>query len=285
MDTNGDGVIREDEVPEERRGMLRFLSMRLGQDPSQGISLEKLRQTLGSRGSQTPPGQSDGAPDKSKTEEPLVPGFGTDHQPVLAAGFGVRIDFEGRVTSLALLNADSQTRALFARCDLNQNGVLERNEWVGLPRGGDGIDQNRDGVISVAELSSHLASAQRRPREDDSAGDDGSEGDDAESEETKPASYRFRSPHERLPKDLPGWFAQRDADLDGQVSMAEFAVHWTPSTVGEFRNYDTNRDGMITPEECLRPGGGAAVQTPVRLPEVSPPSQPSGGEKSKHWWE
>lgn len=66
----------------------------------------------------------------------------------------------------------------------------------------------------------------------------------------KPA--RFLTAWERLPKDLPDWFYDKDADGDGQVTMAEFSSHWTPETATEFNRYDLNRDGIITAAECLK---------------------------------
>ncbi|NQT37484.1 MAG: hypothetical protein HQ581_08350 [Planctomycetes bacterium] len=65
-------------------------------------------------------------------------------------------------------------------------------------------------------------------------------------------SYRFRSPTERLPDGLPNWFAQKDADSDGQVAMAEYASSWTDAKALEFTRVDLNNDGLITPKECLR---------------------------------
>jgi hypothetical protein len=44
----------------------------------------------------------------------------------------------------------------------------------------------------------------------------------------------------------------RKADADGQITMAEFADHWTPDTVAEFEKYDLNHDGIITAAECLK---------------------------------
>jgi Ca2+-binding EF-hand superfamily protein len=60
------------------------------------------------------------------------------------------------------------------------------------------------------------------------------------------------TPIERLPKGLPDWFTAKDADGDGQVSMAEFAADWTPAKVAEFSRYDLNGDGIITASECLK---------------------------------
>jgi Ca2+-binding EF-hand superfamily protein len=64
-------------------------------------------------------------------------------------------------------------------------------------------------------------------------------------------SGRFLTPQERL-TGLPEWFKKKDADGDGQVTMAEFARDWTPELLNEFNRYDLNHDGVITAAECLR---------------------------------
>ncbi len=69
---------------------------------------------------------------------------------------------------------------------------------------------------------------------------------------TGPKSGRFLTPHERLSKDLPDWFREKDVNGDGQVDMAEFASEWTAALVEEFNRYDLNHDGVITQAECLK---------------------------------
>jgi Ca2+-binding EF-hand superfamily protein len=63
--------------------------------------------------------------------------------------------------------------------------------------------------------------------------------------------YRFLTPTERLPAGLPEWFMRRDANGDGQVTLAEFSESLTDEAVAEFAKYDLNNDGVITPRECL----------------------------------
>jgi hypothetical protein len=65
-------------------------------------------------------------------------------------------------------------------------------------------------------------------------------------------SGRFLTAKERLPKGLPDWFSEKDADHDGQVGMSEYAGRWSPETVAEFAQYDLNHDGIITAAECLK---------------------------------
>jgi hypothetical protein len=51
---------------------------------------------------------------------------------------------------------------------------------------------------------------------------------------------------------LPEWFLRKDADGDGQVTMAEYAKDCTPAEAAEFDRLDLNRDGVITAAECLK---------------------------------
>jgi EF hand len=64
-------------------------------------------------------------------------------------------------------------------------------------------------------------------------------------------SYRFTPPADRLPKGLPSFFS-RDANGDGQVSMHEYGRTWSSRMVAEFRRYDLNDDGIITPKEAVK---------------------------------
>jgi hypothetical protein len=43
----------------------------------------------------------------------------------------------------------------------------------------------------------------------------------------------------------------QDANGDGQVAMAEYASFWSDGKAREFARYDLDRDGIITPRECL----------------------------------
>jgi hypothetical protein len=73
--------------------------------------------------------------------------------------------------------------------------------------------------------------------------------------------YRFKTAHERLPKGIPDWFVEKDANHDGQVMMAEFAVRWNDALVAEFVQFDRNGDGVITPKECMAAREAGAVHS------------------------
>jgi hypothetical protein len=53
----------------------------------------------------------------------------------------------------------------------------------------------------------------------------------------------------KLPKGLPNWFKQLDANKDGQVALYEW--YKGGKDVDEFREWDRNDDGFITAEEAL----------------------------------
>ncbi|HBO46081.1 MAG TPA: hypothetical protein DD670_19590, partial [Planctomycetaceae bacterium] len=305
MDLNRDGVIQESEVPEERRFMFRMMSQRMGLDPDKGISIQGVRAAVESRArEQRPPGEG-GAPWQPlppAKEEPLVPGFGDDQAPQLAAAFGIRLEPTSGLRFSPEAKLDPQVEAAMRWFDRNRNGVLEREEWGRLPGNPAEIDQNGDGKITADEFAAFMAQRQRRwgqaSESDEDRGDQPEEASVIASFESRgEGSYRFRSAQERLPSGLPSWFGERDANRDGQVSMAEYSRTCTDSTVREFARHDRNNDGVVTADEALTPLGGqsgGSTATDTRAEKADTPSggsekdsssgaAPSDGD-SKPWW-
>lgn len=163
---------------------------------------------------------------------------------------------------------------LLKQHDENKNGVLEKDEWNKM-RGEPGkADLDRDGVLTLDELTEHVgnfgkdsSSSSSSTSSSESSRSWGSRSSDSKSgssswgsrsrsesssrESTDRKHNRLLTPTERLPKGLPTWFARNDADADGQVTMAEYSTSWNETTVIEFNRFDKNSDGVITPEECL----------------------------------
>jgi len=169
--------------------------------------------------------------------------------------------------------------SLMRQYDKNKNGTLEKDEWMQMRGSWRDADTNGDGIITLDELTAKLGnfSQTRQPASSNSSSgsspgsssgspprsssgnspgsSSASSGSAASSASNNSAkkSYRFLSPHERLPKGLPDWFLRKDADSDGQVTMAEYAPGgWSESMAEEFAKYDLNNDGVVTPEECLK---------------------------------
>lgn len=242
MDTNGDGMIHESELPPERVRMFRFMAERAGLDPSEGVPVDRVVQAMATRGGrrsprsdaggEQPPGQTPtettaaSRPDAAEQQsppaaQPLVPGFGTDRRPNSVPGFGTRVDPPPRVVLGGTVSSTNQ-----------RPGTIERSAspTAAQPEP-DGQEESR---TPAEERSRESASSQQR------------------------ASYRFLAPHERLPEGLPDWFIERDLNMDGQVTMAEFADEWTDEKVEMFLRHDRNNDGIITVEEALDPLEGPA---------------------------
>jgi hypothetical protein len=154
----------------------------------------------------------------------------------------------------------SYARSLIYQSDRNRNGSLDRDEWDRLSSDQRGADSNRDGVITLDEMTTKLSSYSRgssgSSRYGSSAGDSSagrrpwwiSAGD---KNAAPKKSYRFLSPSERLPKGLPDWFLRNDADGDGQIIMTEYTSSWTEAAAADFIQKDLNGDGFITADECL----------------------------------
>lgn len=171
-------------------------------------------------------------------------------------------------------------RSLVSQNDKNGNMMLEGDERAGLRGEAAKSDLNGDGVITVDELVMHLSApnadgssaastssrggdANQReafgrsrrwsgsPSSTSSGASDGKSGQADKVTNDAAKSYRFKPAKERLPDGLPSFFS-RDANGDGQISMSEYSRRWSDRTVAEFRRYDLNGDGMITPKECLK---------------------------------
>lgn len=334
MDANADGVITENEVPEERRPMLHMMAARMGLDASRGVAISTIRDVMsggrppgdGGRppeagrppeggppsGGQNQPG---GKPEEQKRIEiknPLVPGFGTGEQPPSMPKFGERAEPIKRVVLGAGLEGATkdvdprmrgQVQSILRKYDRNHNRVLEREEWAAMPDNPGEKDRDRDGKITIAELAYVPSPRDQWERgrggmgggmggpmgmgmgmDGGGRGDD-DRGDEDSDDEKRRASYRFLMAHERLPQGLPNWFIDRDTDLDGQVSMSEYAEEWTDSVAEEYLKYDANNDGVITPRECLSPSGSSGEAAPHSEAPASPGSEkpPSSGG-STPWW-
>ncbi|HUT92322.1 MAG TPA: hypothetical protein VMY37_22700 [Thermoguttaceae bacterium] len=315
MDANGNGVIEPSEVPEERRGMLRYMAGRMGLDPEKPIPLDQVRQRMNrsDRDRDEEPGSGKSADEP----EPLVPGFGEKQELARVAAFGERVEYPtlGSSASQSALSKIDPERAsrirgfadsMFARYDRNQNGVLDKEEWESS-RFAQGADRNNDGKVTKDELTARMAEFSGRRSEDSDRGSsqgdnsDGS-GDSGSSKSNGRKSYRFRRAPELLPSGLPDWFARDDVNGDGQVAMVEYSSSWSESKAREFLRYDLNHDGMITPRECLDtptttgelagagdksagPGGPpAAPGGPPSGPGAKPPADSKQEGGTTPWW-
>lgn len=149
---------------------------------------------------------------------------------------------------------------MITRYDENKDGILQKDEWSKMRGNPEQADKNKDGLVSKEELAAQLASYSSGSgwgsSSSSSSGSSGSSSRPRSSSSPSGStiystSYRFKTPTERLPKDVPSWFTRLDADADGQVAMAEYTTTWSTSKAEEFFKFDLNADGVITPEEAV----------------------------------
>ncbi|HIF34648.1 MAG TPA: hypothetical protein EYQ75_23920, partial [Planctomycetaceae bacterium] len=190
---------------------------------------------------------------------------------------------------------------MLTRYDRNKNGVLDKDEWGSLSGDASGSDKNRDGKLDKDEMIHYLANrSSSRSSGGDRGGDrgrsfgggdrgrssgggdrgqyftgrsEGSSGSSRQSKDDDRTSYRAMTPFDRLvksglEKELPDWFFEDDKNEDGQVKMHEYASRWDDATFDDFKQFDANRDGVITAAECIaaledgaRKGGGSSSRS------------------------
>jgi hypothetical protein len=144
--------------------------------------------------------------------------------------------------------------------DSNHNGQLDADEWAALQGQPSAIDTNGDGRITVEEFAQHaadfgagrairLSSAMQQPAENPPTADQPPAAAAAATDPRRSLKY-FAS----LPAGLGPWFIERDADGDGQLTLAEYSPKLLRSELDDFARLDSNRDGVLTAQEYLRAG-------------------------------
>ncbi|MDR1963987.1 MAG: hypothetical protein LBQ50_09435, partial [Planctomycetaceae bacterium] len=248
MDTNGNGKLEQNEIPEYRRGFVSMMVTRLGGDPNKTIDLADLTRKASGSGRSSPVSSGGSDPAKQSATDPLVPYFGEKELPQASVpAFGQR---EPQTKTAVAVTTNStvavsqsdrilrSAREMMNKYDKNKNGTLDKdkNEWVSsLPFNADAADKNRDGRISLTELLDVLG------------------GKANVTTGAAAVSTKQSTAYDRLPAGMPDWFFERDKDQDGQLSMLEYAQGqpWTELIADEFRFLDKNNDGIATVSEIF----------------------------------
>jgi Ca2+-binding EF-hand superfamily protein len=281
MDANHNGQIDADEAAGPRRGYLDRLLERAEMKPSFPIPLKRLHEGLqryyaqeaGQDGSGKPPASSGGPAGPSKPSSSssattsTVPGFGTPGRPSSGSTSASSSPRPSVTPSTGSPSESSSSGGpsmeerirgyagnLIRQYDADKNGSLEKEEWSHMSMNPTDADRNHDGHITLDELAAWLlAYSQNRSGSGSSSSSSSSASKMwAGTTSSGKRSYRFLAPAERLPKGLPDWFTQKDANGDGQISMSEYSSNWTDEAAAEFAKYDLNNDGVITAAECLK---------------------------------
>ena len=288
LDANHNGIIEADECSGRRQFFVERMMQRAGLPNTFPVTLDKVKEGLNRYytssvqgatpgqpvpGQPVPPGTPGAAAATAASAVPAVPGFGVASGPLPPVlGFGATTVQPVSTTALAPGAAATAkpgapssfpatpfspndeerkyrdyAKNLMGQYDKNKNGVLDREEWNDMSNNPKAADRNSDGAVTFDELVAWLMSMNK-------PGGHGGSGsaDSGKKSNNKKSAFRIPSAIERLPAGMPDWFLKKDANTDGQVSMAEYTQDWSDSKISEFLKYDLNRDGVITPTECLR---------------------------------
>jgi len=278
LDTNGNGMLDQEEAASgPGRFMVERMFGQMGIQANYPIPLSELKQSLekafqnrgpgGPQGGRGSRGGLPGAPNSFNGQSRSGPP-GSNSTPTAAPstvqGFGAPTAGSSPAASpgtptAANASVDQKIRALaeaiVRKYDANANAGLELNEWPARSPWGSFSEANRTAGVSLsaADLAGYLLDLHRSGRltslDLPEAQNASAPADPAKT--SRPKSGRFLTAKERLPAGLPDWFLQ-NADDDGQVPMAAFTENWTPEALAGFLQYDLNRDGIITPAECLK---------------------------------
>lgn len=271
LDRNDNGVLD----PDEQEGPAGFLIRRLQRDnpnieAGKPIPLDRITDSF----EQMRRGRDDRDEDRGRSDEEalapelLVPGFGVEQTPAPLLGFGPAAE----MLSVPVTEQDQREAAeRMRRYDRDRDGFLTPDELRRSRLSGNPLDfdRNRDGRLSASELASRYA-RQREAEQNqrDRRADDRRQWDDRDEPQEIADPYGGRNSYRALtaadsPAGLPGWFADKDRDRDGQVAMAEYSDQWNDGLVAEFFRFDLNRDGQITARECRQAveRGAAASST------------------------
>jgi Ca2+-binding EF-hand superfamily protein len=288
LDTNGNGVLD----PNEQQGTASFLISRMQQsDPSikvgQPIPLSKITEGFQKMREQRDGGgdrsdSSRGAADDAMEPELLVPGFGVETvPPAPLLGFGPAAEMmDVQLTDDDRREAEERMR----RYDRNRDGYLSKEEVSRFSGNPMDFDRNRDGKLSVSELS--VRYARRRDAEEEARkGNERSRESPREETVEIPDVFNGRQSYRpvaarKLPEGLPGFFAEKDANGDGQLTMAEFSDDWNNEVIASFFSSDFNRDGIITAEEALRRVEEGGATPMASAPAATASSTPSSSASS-----
>jgi len=161
--------------------------------------------------------------------------------------FGPPGSFGGSFGSRGGDDGESRSAAFFDRLDRNRDGRLDGDEMSSAGPFQGFLD--RAGIREGASREDFTRSFDRMREESRRDGSDDRSRNSASSGYTP-------APKERVTKDLPSSFADRDFDHDGQLGLYEWR-QWDRTRVDEFFFFDRNGDGFLTPSELASVDGSS----------------------------
>lgn len=148
---------------------------------------------------------------------------------------------------------------LISKYDQDKDGNLSKDEMSEMKQRPVNGDLDGNGLISAGELTEAIANGNMNTEPGRGSGENskpsGSSGssrsptrsENSDSNESPRSEAGSRNSTSRSSSTFS--FNASDKNGDGQVQMHEFATDWTDEKLDQFREYDRNRDGVITNAE------------------------------------
>ena len=153
-----------------------------------------------------------------------------------------------RMDNPILQHCQTLAREMIKGVDANGDKMLVQWEWQRIGEHMRDGDLNQNGVITEDELAQWFL----HRLSDQPAGD--------------------------LPEDLPTWFVESDANLDGQVLLSEFVSVQPTDKLPAFSHLDRNGDGIVTVNECRRQRGAGKTRYANSSPVIVQANQEASSE-------
>ena len=153
---------------------------------------------------------------------------------------------------------------MIRRMDQNGDGVIQPDEIDERRRRfmseGMGIDFSQP--VPVEEIAKRIQERMTRGQEEARSRDQAQQAEQKKKEEAARDAYRitgterlknrksYRAEAAALPDKLPDWWSGKDANLDGQITLAEYLGNEPDRSSDPFSDLDRNRDGVVTAQEA-----------------------------------
>jgi Ca2+-binding EF-hand superfamily protein len=148
---------------------------------------------------------------------------------------------------------DEEADRVFRVLDRDGNGEIYRSEMTtALEKAGLKGDPNANGRVDkneYREFFQHLVAQDNEAALMRAARDDDDDDDDDDNDRRGPPRDDDKDKDQDA-KVLPGWFAQTDADMDGQIALHEWRK--ANGAIDYFLEMDLNEDGLLTEMEYWR---------------------------------
>ena len=184
---------------------------------------------------------------------------------------------------------------IFQKYDKDLDGVLAPDEWLGMRGYPILIAGSAEETITKDRMTDYVAAFGYRRRirllftpmklespaptllhpSENGSSDTSNTGNETANQLPKEApggGKQFYVPNSHLPSGLPSWFFARDANGDGQLSLPEFAIDGTQSSMSEFDKLDIDHDGILSPRDLVKIA--PKKPTPPKIKPATPSPKP-----------